>query len=44
MSPICLINVAEIRDHAHPTPQLHSTVWYTRFINSVERLLRMNRC
>jgi hypothetical protein len=44
MSPICLINIAEIRDHARPSPELHNIVWYARFINSIERLLRMNRC
>ncbi|SDH45968.1 hypothetical protein [Paraburkholderia phenazinium] len=43
MSPICLINVAEIRDHARPSPDLRETTRYPRVINWIARLLRINR-
>jgi hypothetical protein len=44
MSPFCLINVAEIRDHAVATsPDLREPVLYARLTDWVLRLLRLGR-
>jgi len=41
MSPICLINVAEIRDHALRPADLPESTWHVRLIDWMMRLLRV---
>jgi hypothetical protein len=44
MSPFCLINVAEIREHAVATsPDLREPILYTRLTDWVLRSLRLGR-
>jgi hypothetical protein len=41
MSPICLINVADIRDHAVPSNTTRKIRWYVRFSDWFGRSLRV---
>ncbi|MGF6648603.1 hypothetical protein P3T17_006766 [Paraburkholderia sp. GAS82] len=41
MSPICLINVAGIRDHALHLTDMPRSTWHVRLIDWVARLLRI---
>ncbi|MGA7779775.1 MAG: hypothetical protein WCA85_18955 [Paraburkholderia sp.] len=43
MSPICLINVAGIRDHATVSHQTRETAWYGRLFDWVVGVLRARR-
>jgi hypothetical protein len=43
MSPICLINVAEIRDYAATLPDQSAPSWHARLIDWMARLLRGRR-
>jgi hypothetical protein len=40
MSPICLINTANIRDHAVVSHETRKTPWYARVSNWIGRVLR----
>ncbi|WP_259295058.1 hypothetical protein [Paraburkholderia sp. DHOC27] len=40
MSPICLINVAGIRDHATPSHETRKTPWYARLTSWTAHALR----
>jgi hypothetical protein len=43
MSPFCLINVADIRDHATALHETRETSWHDRLINWMAGFLRTRR-
>jgi hypothetical protein len=43
MSPFCLIDVAEIRDHAIAPHEVRETTWHARLTDWMARLLRVRQ-